>query len=192
LTGSKNEINLNNIRMWEPAIVSNPQIQSAFESMSLGQVVGTSRWVAVDQPMIDAFGRATLDPDPMHIDPAWALQYGPFGGTIAFGFLTISLLTHLLHDALGSTPNRDSYLRGYYLNYGFDRLRLVSPVKAGARVRGVFRLAGRDVDERQRYVATFDCTIEIEDQERPALVATWLTVWVPPEGVAPSGAAADE
>jgi acyl dehydratase len=191
LTGSKNEINLRKVACGEPATVSNPQIQSAFESMPLGQIVGTSRWIAVDQPMIDAFGRATLDPDPMHIDPAWARQHGPFGGTIAFGFLTISLLTHLLHDALGSAPNRDSYERGYYLNYGFDRLRLVSPVKAGARVRGVFRLAGRDVDERQRYVATFDCTLEIEDEERPALVATWLTVWVPPEREGRSGGTAD-
>jgi acyl dehydratase len=69
---------------------------------------------------------------------------------------------------------------GFYLNYGFDRLRLVSPVRAGARVRGVFRLAARLADERGRLVSKFDSTIEIEGEERPALIAIWLTVWVPP------------
>lgn len=167
--------------------MSNSQIQATFAQTPLGTVVGSSRWVTVDQPMIDAFGAATLDPDPMHVDPEWAATQGPFGGTIAFGFLTISLLTHLLHDALGSEPGRDAYDRGYYLNYGFDRLRLVSPVRAGKRIRGVFRLAAREVDERQRFVSTFDCTVEIEGEPRPALIATWLTVWVPPEASTGSG-----
>lgn len=175
------------IRSDQGAAVPNSKIQAMFEQMPLGELVGTSRWITVDQSMIDAFGRATLDPDPMHVDPEWAAAHGPFGGTITFGFLTISLLTHMLHDALGATPNRDAYDSGYYLNYGFDRLRLVSPVHSGRRVRGVFRLAGREIDERQRYVSRFDCTIEIEGGKRPALVATWLTVWVPP---VKSGAAA--
>lgn len=161
--------------------MSNSQIQATFESLALGEVVGISRWLTVDQAMIDAFGESTLDPDPMHVDPEWARVHGPFGGTIAFGFLTISLLTHLLHDAMGSTPSRDAHDRGYYLNYGFDRVRLVSPVRAGRRIRGVFRLANRVVDERGRLVSTFDSTIEIEGEERPALIAAWLTVWVPPE-----------
>lgn len=159
----------------------NTRVRESLESLKPGDLVGTSRWVTVDQSMIDGFGRVTLDPDPMHIDPEWARQNGPFGGSIAFGFLTMSLLTHLLHDALGSSPDRDPHKSGYYLNYGFDRLRLVSPVRAGARIRGVFRLAGRLVDERQRLVSTFDSTIEIEGEERPAMIATWLTVWVPPE-----------
>jgi len=161
--------------------VSNTRVRESLESLQPGDVVGTSHWVSVSQEMIDGFGVVTLDPDPMHVDPEWAKQNGPFGGSIAFGFLTISMLTHLLHSALGSSPDRDPHKNGYYLNYGFDRLRLVSPVRAGSRIRGNFRLAGRLRDERQRLVTTFDSTIEIEGEERPALIASWLTVWVPPE-----------
>lgn len=161
--------------------MSNTSVAATFESMQPGTMVGTSQWLTVDQALIDRFGTATLDPDPMHIDPEWARANGPFGGTIAFGFLTMSLLTHLLHDALGSSPNRDAHHQGYYLNYGFDRLRLVAPVRTGKRIRGVFKLARRIRDERQRLVSTFDCTIEIEGEDRPALIAEWLTVWVPPE-----------
>ena len=161
--------------------VSKSKVAVALEAMELGGVVGTSRWLTVDQPMIDRFGQATLDPDPMHIDPQWAKSNAPFGGTIAFGFLTISLLTHLLHDAMGTDPVRDALHQGYYLNYGFDRLRLVAPVRVGSRVRGVFKLAKRIRDERDRLVSTFDCVIEIEGEERPALIAQWLSVWVPPE-----------
>jgi acyl dehydratase len=156
------------------------EVRNTFEATVPGEALGTSKWITVDQPMIDAFGAATLDPDPMHVDPAWAREQGPFGGTIAFGFLTMSLLTHLMHDALGTVPGRDVLTNGYYLNYGFDRLRLVSPIRVGKRVRGVFGLAQRAVDERGRTVATFDCRIEIEGEDRPALVAQWLTVWVPP------------
>jgi len=160
--------------------VSNTRVRDSMESLQPGEIVGTSQWVTVDQAMINGFGTVTLDPDPMHIDPVWAKENCPFGGSIAFGFLTVSLLTHLLHDALGSNPDRDPHQNGFYLNYGFDRLRLVSPVRAGARVRGVFRLAARLADERGRLVSKFDSTIEIEGEERPALIAIWLTVWVPP------------
>ena len=161
--------------------MQNPNAQDALGSLKPGDHVGTSPWTVVSQDMIDGFGAVTLDPDPMHIDPEGARENGPFGGTIAFGFLTMSLLTHFLHSALGSSPHRDPHTSGYYLNYGFDRLRLVSPVHAGKRLRGVFRIADRTRDERQRLVTTFDCMIEIEGEERPALIASWLTVWVPPE-----------
>jgi acyl dehydratase len=155
--------------------------QKIFDGLNPGDHIGPSPWLEVSQAMIDGFAQVTLDPDPMHIDPAWAKKNGPFGGTIAFGFLTISLLTHLLHQALGTHPSRESNGHGYYLNYGFDRLRLVSPVPAGARVRGVFNVADRRRDERGRWVTVFDSTIEIENSERPALVAQWLSVWVPPD-----------
>jgi acyl dehydratase len=149
------------------------------QSLTAGEEIAPSPWLTISQSMIDQFGAATLDPDPMHIDPAWAQASGPFGGTIAFGFLTISLLTHLLHKALGTDPNHDAS-QGYYLNYGFDRLRLVSPVPVGSRVRGIFRVKQRIEDERGRQVTTFDVTVEIEHAARPALVAQWLAVWVPP------------
>jgi acyl dehydratase len=130
--------------------------------------------------MITRFGEATLDHDPMHVDPAWAAT-GPFGTTVSFGFLTLSLLTHMLHQTLGSDSSSYDPRRGYYLNYGIDRMRLVTPVPVGSRIRGKFVLEGIRPDDRQRSIARFDVEIEIEGQERPALVAQWLTIWVPPE-----------
>jgi acyl dehydratase len=159
----------------------NPDAQEVLDRLQPGTDIGASPWVTVTQDMIDRFGDVTLDPDPMHVDPEWARRNGPFGGTIAFGFLTVSLLTHMLHAALGTAPHRDSYTGGYYLNYGFDRLRLVAPVRTGKRVRGHFRVAGRELDEQQRLKTTLQCRVEIEGDERPALVADWLTYWVPPE-----------
>lgn len=138
-----------------------------------------SDWVTITQAMIDEFGHCTLDPDPMHVDPAWAAA-GPFGTTISFGFLTISLLSRLLHAALGIPHARDLAASGYYLNYGFERLRLVAPVKAGSRIRGRFRNVGRREDEKRRVLCTFHCIVEIEGGEKPALVADWLSLWIPP------------
>lgn len=139
---------------------------------------GTSRWLIVDQPMIDGFGRITLDPDPMHIDPQWAADHSPFGETIAFGFLTVSLLTHLLHDAMGRSSG-SAGTGGYYLNYGFDRLRLITPVRVGSKIRGDFVKAAEEQDAQGRIRARFTSTIEIEGGTRPALVADWLSLWVP-------------
>ena len=160
----------------------NSKVEQVLTDVPLGQEVGISPWIAVTQQMIDGFGVSTLDADPMHVDPEWARAEGPFGGTIAFGFLTMSLLTHLLHSALGTNPKRDVRATGYYLNYGFDRLRLVSPLRSGKRIRGRFAVLDRKRDERDRIVTTFDCRIDIEGEERPALVAHWLTIWVPPGG----------
>ncbi len=150
------------------------------EGLNPGDDFEPSPWLDVTQDMVDHFGAATLDPDPMHIDPEWAREKGPFGGTIAFGFLTMSLLTHLLHQALRTHSHRDPSEFGYFLNYGFNRLRLVSPVPVGARIRGQFKVADRVRDERGRWITTMDCTVEIEGSVRPALVAEWLSVWVPP------------
>lgn len=131
--------------------------------------------------MINGFGELTRDPDPMHVDVAWARTNSPYGNTIAFGFLTMSLLTYMLRDALGTgAPLRDRG-PGHYLNYGFDRLRLIAPVPVGARIRGAFEVSETRVDERDRLFTTFHSIVEIEGEERPALVADWLTLWVPAE-----------
>lgn len=148
------------------------------ELYARGEEIGASRWIEVDQNMISAFGHLTLDPDPMHMDAAYAERNGPFGGTIAFGFLTLALLTHMLHDAMGGADYHGR-TAGHYLNYGFDRLRFVAPVKVGSKIRGVFRMADLEMDEKARWQATFDCTIEIEGESKPALVANWLAIWVP-------------
>lgn len=145
-----------------------------------GQDIGVSDWLVVDQPMIWAFAAATLDPDPMHIDPAWAAANSPYGRTLAFGFLTMSLLTHLLHDASRSSWSDDPATQGHYLNYGFDRLRLVAPVLEGSRVRGRFRTLEHRIDAEGRHRIKVAAEVEIEGETRPALVGEWLGVWAPP------------
>ena len=84
------------------------QVEDTLNSLTPGAEVGVSPWLTVSQTMIDTFGHATLDPDPMHVDPDWAAANSPYRGTIAFGFLTISLLTHLLHGSMGLYGDRKS------------------------------------------------------------------------------------
>ncbi len=134
----------------------------------VGQEVGVSRWFEVTQGMIDSFALTTQDHQWIHTDPARAAA-GPFRTTIAHGFLTLSLLSAMIYDAV---PSMEGVTMG--VNYGFDRVRFVSPVMVGARVRGRFTLAAfddRGPDEVQTTMAT---TVEIEGQDRPALVADWL------------------
>lgn len=140
-----------------------------------------SQWVQVTQEMITGFGTVTLDPGALHHDPVWAQVHSPFGKTIAHGFLTASLLTHLFCDARESTPG-NSFARPdhVYLNYGFDKMRLVSPVLCDAWVRGRFSL----LDDSQRTRAGHEiqklvCCVEIRGSEAPALTAEWLTVIMP-------------
>lgn len=153
-----------------------------FDHFFAGQDLGASEWILVDQDMISTFGAVTLDPDPMHVDPDWAKANGPYGGTIAFGFLTVSLLTKLLHGVMGTQSDRDHGVGGHFLNYGMDYMRLISPVKVGARVRGAFKVKEVRTDEKNRTIVKFGCEIQIEGQERPALVADWLSIWVPADG----------
>jgi acyl dehydratase len=136
-----------------------------------------SDWLLIDQAMVTGFGELTLDPDPMHIDPEWAKANGPYGGTIAYGFLTISLLSYLIHTVREEKP--DSKNQGHYLNYGFDKIRLISPIPTGSRIRGRFVSSAPKEDEKGRLLNRYDCTVEIEGQERPALVAEWLSMWMP-------------
>lgn len=135
----------------------------------------TSDWVEVTQAMLDDFAAATLDDDWMHTDPKRAAREGPFGTTIAFGFWTMSLLTHFLRQGLG----RD-YPEGvrWAFNYGFDRLRLLEPVPVGSRVRNHCRIA--DVSDKGdgRFVVKTENRVEIEGRETPALVADWLFMLV--------------
>jgi acyl dehydratase len=134
----------------------------------IGQEIGVSDWIEVSQAMIDSFADLTRDHQYIHIDPARAAET-PFGGTVAHGFLTLSLLAPMVQSAL---PRIEGVTMA--VNYGFDRIRFVTPVRAGARIRGRFTLAA--VDQRgpaeiQWRLAT---TVEIEGEDRPALVADWL------------------
>ncbi len=154
--------------------------QLLFTILKAGQYLGHSQWITVTQNMIDQFGAVTLDPDPMHVDPVWARTHGPFEHTIAFGFLTVSLLTHLIHSTLHTRSGRGPSSEGYYMNYGFDRLRLVAPVPVESRVRGQFKVLEVRQDASERVIVKFGCEIEIEGNSQPALVADWLTIWIPP------------
>lgn len=150
-----------------------------------GDLLGASAWVIVTQAMIQHFSLASLDDDPMHTDPDWAATKGPFESTVAYGFQTMSLLTHMFHSATASGAARDPQTEGYFLNLGFDRMRLVAPVPVNARLRGVFWLKGKHVDEAGRLRISIEVEVEIEGGERPALVGTWLSVWAPPESASP-------
>ena len=144
----------------------------------VGQEIGLSDWVTIDQARIDRFAVATDDPDPMHIDPAWSEANSPFHSTIAFGFLTLSMLTALSRQALGWAHDSTVETGGYAINYGLDRVRFVAPVPVNARIRARFvMLEARDVRPGER-INKFGVTVEIEGQERPALVAEWLGLWV--------------
>lgn len=140
-------------------------------STLIGAELGVSRWITLGQEDNDLFARATRDPDPLHIDPDWARREGPFGGTIIFGFLTLGMLTHLANDI--GLPRGSKY----QLNYGLNRVRFVSPVHVGARVR--LRMALAEVrDHSLGLLITNNCTIEIEGSDQPAIVAEWLGVLV--------------
>lgn len=145
----------------------------------VGESLGSSDWIVVSQEQIDEFGHATIDPDPMHIDPVWARKNSPFGTTVSFGFLTMSLLTALYHDVL--RYDRSGGDGGHGLNYGFNRMRLVAPVPVGSRVRGNFHLLAIEPRSDSMSLMRLDVSIEIEGQNKPALVGEWLVMWVADE-----------
>jgi len=152
------------------------------ENWAVGQHLGTSDWFMIDQARIDAFAAATSDPDPMHVDPAWCAANSPFTTTIAFGFLTISLLTHLSHQAIGWVNTGTADTGGYVLNYGFDRVRLVEPVPVNSRIRAHFTLLELAEVRPGEVRSKYGVKVEIEGKERPALVAEWLGLWVSGSG----------
>lgn len=131
-----------------------------------------SEWLTVDQTMIDRFAVATHDHQFIHVDPERAKAETPFGGTIAHGFLTLSLLSTLAYEAI---PGVVGTRMG--MNYGFDKIRFLNPVKAGTRVRGRFRMIA--LTERAVSVQTgWDVAVEIEGALKPALSAHWITLTV--------------
>ena len=137
----------------------------------VGQVLGISEWITVDQTMIDMFADATHDHQFIHTDPVRAAAESPFGGTIAHGFLTLSLLSAMNYDCL---PKIREQTMG--LNYGFDRVRFMSPVRCGARVRGHFTLTDSRFRGAGMLMTTYDISVEIENERKPALTANWITI----------------
>jgi acyl dehydratase len=137
-----------------------------------GREIGRSEWVLIDQRMIDAFAALTGDNQYIHIDPARARQ-SPLGGTVAHGFLTLAVV-----GGLGpkNIPPIEGTKIGY--NYGFNRVRLVTPVASGSRIRAVFVARGAEERAPGQVMLTLDVTVEIENGTKPALVAEWLTLMV--------------
>ena len=134
----------------------------------IGEEVGVSSWVTVDQARIDAFADATEDRQFIHVDPQ-AAAHTPFGGTIAHGFLSLSLLSRMGAEAM-LLPDG---LR-MAVNYGLDRVRFLAPVKSGKRVRGRFRLDSAEEKAPGQILMRHTVTVEIEGEDKPALTADWL------------------
>ncbi|OJJ12609.1 nodulation protein NodN [Alphaproteobacteria bacterium AO1-B] len=134
----------------------------------VGKEVGVSSWHLIDQAMIDAFADVTKDHQYIHVDPASAART-PFGGTIAHGFLTLSLLSAM---GLEAQPKIRGMTMG--INYGFDRVRFLSPVKSGSCIRGRFVLKDVRAVKPGELNITWASTVEIEGESRPALSADWL------------------
>ena len=139
---------------------------------SLEQYIGhecePTNWHLIDQEQINGFADNTLDQQFIHVDPEAAAKT-PFGGTIAHGFLTLSLLSHMIESAL---PEIEGVTRS--INYGFDRIRFLSPVPSGSQIRGRFELLRAEVQRDAEVTLCCRATIEIRNHERPALVADWL------------------
>ncbi|MEO7564203.1 MAG: MaoC family dehydratase [Sphingomicrobium sp.] len=134
----------------------------------IGEEIGVSSWLSVDQDRILAFAEATDDRQFIHVDPEAAAET-PFGGTIAHGFLSLSLLSRMGAEAM-LLP--DSLKMA--VNYGFDRVRFLAPVPAGARVRGRFALDSVEEKAPGRVLMRHRVTVEIEGEDKPALTADWL------------------
>ena len=135
-----------------------------------GSELGVSDWVLVDQARIDTFAECTNDHQFIHVNPEMAKQT-PFGGTIAHGFLTLSLLSGMAYEVL---PGIEGAKMG--VNYGMNKLRFIAPVRSGKRIRARFKLL--EVADRGPGVlqATTEVSVEIEGEEKPALLAEWVSL----------------
>jgi acyl dehydratase len=135
-----------------------------------GKDIGTSEWMLIDQDRVNKFAEATGDFQFIHVDPERA-KLTPFGGPIAHGFLSLSLLPVLTAQA--DLPRLDGVKMG--VNYGGNKTRFIAPVKVGKRVRGHFKML--DIEEKRpgQFQQTMEFSLEIEGEDKPALIAEWIT-----------------
>lgn len=143
-------------------------IKAADLQAAVGTDLGTSDWIAIEQNRVNQFADVTEDHQYIHIDPE-AAKDSPFGGPIAHGFLTLSLLSKFSEQ--GSIAIEGVNMG---VNYGFEKLRFLAPVKVGKRVRGHFKLKAADEKRPGQFLLTYEVTVEIEGEEKPALIADWL------------------
>ncbi|KPF94083.1 nodulation protein NodN [Novosphingobium sp. AAP83] len=136
-----------------------------------GTVVGTSEWIEITQERVDKFAEATDDFQFIHVDLERA-RLSPFGGTIAHGFLTLSLLSRMVNTS--DCPNLAGIKMG--VNYGSNHTRFLAPVRVGKRIRGVFKLLEMAEKRPGQWQQTMEVTVEIEGEDKPALICDWIAL----------------
>jgi len=134
----------------------------------VGADLGVSDWITIEQDRVNQFADVTEDHQFIHVDPE-AAKKSPFGGPIAHGFLTLSLLAKFAEK--GSVAIEGVNMG---VNYGFEKVRFLAPVKVGKRVRGHFKLKAADEKRPGQHLLTYEVSVEIEGEEKPALIADWL------------------
>ena len=144
-----------------------PITLQAYQAL-VGKEIGVSSWHLIDQPRIDTYADVTEDHQFIHVDPERAKQTA-FGTTIAHGFLTMSMMSVMSYEVMPAIAGTTMGV-----NYGFDKLRFISPVRSGKRVRGRFLLAEATLRKPKELLSRTNVTVEIEGEEKPALVADWL------------------
>lgn len=145
-----------------------PITLEAYQAM-VGKEIGVSSWHLIDQPRIDTYADVTEDHQFIHVDPERAKTETAFGTTIAHGFLTMSMMSVMSYEVMPAIAGTTMGV-----NYGFDKLRFVSPVRSGRRVRGRFVLAEAKLRKAGELQSRTSVTVEIEGEDKPALVAEWL------------------
>jgi len=146
-----------------------PPISLAAYQAMVGHEIGVSSWHLIDQGRIDVYADVIEDHQFIHVDPERAKKETAFGGTVAHGFLTMSLMSIMSYEVM---PVIEGTTMG--VNYGFDKLRFISPVRAGRRVRGRFTLAEARLRKDKELQSRTNVTVEIEGEDKPALVADWI------------------
>jgi acyl dehydratase len=145
-----------------------PITLEAYQAL-VGKEIGVSSWHLIDQPRIDTYAGVTEDHQFIHVDPERAKNETAFGTTIAHGFLTMSMMSVMSYEVMPAIAGTTMGV-----NYGFDKLRFISPVRSGKRVRGRFVLAEAKLRKPNELQSRTNVTVEIEGEDKPALVAEWL------------------
>jgi len=139
----------------------------------VGEEIGISSWILLDQTRINEFAHCTGDHQWIHLDAERAAREGPFGGTIAHGFLTLSLIAPSSFEVLLACITPKSVV-----NYGLEKVRFIAPVRSGKRVRNRIRIASVESKGSGRFLVTTENTIEIEGESKPALTASALAMFM--------------
>lgn len=145
-----------------------PITLEAYQAM-VGKEIGVSSWHLIDQPRIDTYADVTDDHQFIHVDPERAKTETAFGTTIAHGFLTMSMMSVMSYEVMPAIAGTTMGV-----NYGFDKLRFISPVRSGKRVRGRFVLTEAKLRKAGELQSRTNVTVEIEGEDKPALIAEWL------------------